>query len=205
MHDPIISQIEKDLARFNRAVGDAEKWYSRRLAELIRFRDSAKSTTTKETMNGACELTGLSSKIWELIHSEANALMVEFAKSYEYLSTAEKRRFESEIAKSNQAFADLTESLIYKTYKPNYKEFHKDTAKNLILSALKKIDMLSILDDVEALREIDPKYKLPKMLESGDEVIAYVEQYGELVVEWAYAAKAVETSAKEQKKQLTRP
>lgn len=73
------------------------------------------------------------------------------------------------------------------------------------MSALKKIDMLSILDDIEALREIDPKYKLPKKLQSGDEVIAYVQQYGELVVEWAYAAKAVETSAQELKKQLTRP
>lgn len=205
MNDPIISQIEKYLARFNRAVGDAEKWYTARITELIRFRDAAQSSTTKGAMNSACELTSLSSKIWELIHSEANSLMIEFANSYRKLATEEKSRFESEIAKTNQAFADLTESLIYKTYKPDYKEFHKDTAKSLIVSALKKIDMLSILDDIEALREIDPNYKLPKKLQSGDEVIAYVENYGEQVVEWAYAAKAVETSAGKLKKQLTRP
>lgn len=129
MNDPVISQIEKDLARFNRAVGDADKWYRCRITELIRFRDAAQSSTTKGAMNDACELTGLSCKIWELIHSEANTLMAEFAKSYENLSTAEKRRFESEIAKANQAFADLTESLIYKTYKPDYKNFTKTPRK----------------------------------------------------------------------------
>jgi hypothetical protein len=101
-------------------------------------------------------------------------------------------------------YKDRTEELIYKTYKPNYKYFHLQTARALIVSALKKIDMLSILDDIETLRQIDPRYKLRKQLESGDEVLQYVERYNELIVGWACAAKTLETKAKEMTDQLSK-
>lgn len=184
MNDPVITRIETGLERFKRAVADADKWFRCRLTELIRLRDAAKSNTTKETMEGACNLTGLAYKVWESVCSDTTALMIAFAESYDRLSASERQRFEEETSKVHEAFADLTESLIYKTYKPDYKDFHRDTAKNLILSALKKIGFLSVLDDLEELREIDPRYKLPKRLKSGDEVLVYVEQYGEQVVEW---------------------
>jgi hypothetical protein len=45
---------------------------------------------------------------------------------------------------------------------------------------------------------------LPKQLKSGDDVLVYIEKYGEQIVEWAYAAKAVETATKNLTKQLTR-
>ena len=203
MTDPILTKLEDDLKRFNLAVADAGKWYKVRIKELFRFREGVSSTSSLQTVDAAGEVTQFSSRIWELLYKEANQLMTAFAEIYPSLKASKKRSFEQDIVKVNEAFADLTESLIYESYKPDYKEFHKDTAKNLVVSALKKIDMLSILDDVEAIREIDPKYKLNKKLESGDEVLVYIEQYAEQVVEWGYAAAKFLEFIKSVKSQLT--
>ena len=201
MNDPVLSKIKEDLDRFNKV---EYKWHQVRLKELIKFRDTAQSNMAKDLMVGACTLTMLSYQIWELIAKECTAFMLAVAAKYEQSSGRKKEHLENDVIKINESFTELTESLIYKTYKPDYRHFHKETAKELIVSALKKIDMLSILDDIESLRKIDPKYRMSKQLKSGDEVISYVENYNELVVEWACAAKSLEVMAKQLTSQLTK-
>ena len=151
MSDPVLSKIKEDLDRFKKV---EYKWHQVRLTELIKFRDAAQSNTASELMVGACTLTMLSYQIWELIAKECTAFMLAVAARHEESSDRERARLENEVVKINESFTELTESLIYKTYKPDYRHFHKETAKELIVSALKKIDMLSILDDIESLRKI---------------------------------------------------
>ena len=70
--------------------------------------------------------------------------MLDVASVYEsYSSRLRKAEFEETVIDVNESFADLTwVSLNYKTYQPDYKHFDNETAKELIVSALNKIDFL---------------------------------------------------------------
>lgn len=107
-------------------------------------------------------------------------------------SASNKELLSDRVFVVTSAFVDMSSSLLHETYKPKYQEFHKESARSLLVSALKKIGWLSVLDDIEELRKIDPKYRLRSLLVSGDKALAYLEKYNEQATEWILAARTLQ-------------
>jgi hypothetical protein len=88
-----------------------------------------------------------------------------------------------------EAMVDLAAELFEDIARPDHSQFHSEAAKELLMSAVKKIDIFSLWDDVETLKRMVPIARMTEYISDGDKVLFYVEAYNETVLEWIFIAK----------------
>ncbi len=87
----------------------------------------------------------------------------------------------------------LSAELMNELMRPSRKVFHLASVKEQILGAVKKIDIFSILDDLDSLPRLDPQRRMTEDLATGDRTIQWLEEYSDALLMWIRTAYAFRT------------
>ena len=72
-----------------------------------------------------------------------------------------------------------------------------------IKELIRKIDLLSVLDDIATTNRARPRVRMKQYLESGDKVLSYIEDYNEQISEWLAVCRAFQAQVAQREQQLT--
>ncbi len=87
-----------------------------------------------------------------------------------------------------ESFIMLAEQLFGKVMTRDYSSFHLESLKEQVINAVRKLDILSLLNDFEDLPKLHPMVRMKSYLRDADKVLKYIEDYTDAILDWITVA-----------------